>query len=241
MLIDVKTLVRCWSVKPNGVLHVGAHEAEESAKYRKYSWTPVIWVEAQPEKVEYLKRTLDPSENSVIEAAVWNVPGIPLELKITSNSESTSLLEFGTHKVQHPSISVERIIPVFTQILDDVIAAPYPELLELDIQGAELRALQGYTKGLLQTKWIYCEVNRELLYEGCALISEVDEYLHQHGFRRVATRWTIHNWGDALYVKEENYVALDKVQKSLWWISETKYAIILKLRDIKNLATKNRK
>ena len=241
MLIAVETMMRCWSVKPKGVLHVGAHEAEESVKYRKFLWTPVIWVEAQPEKIEYLKRKLDPFENSVIEAAVWNVSGIPLDLKITSNSESTSLLDFGTHKVQHPSISVERIIPVVTQILDDLVAAPYPELLELDIQGAELKALQGYSKGLLHTKWIYCEVNRELLYEGCSLISEIDDFLHQHGFIRAATRWTIHEWGDALYINESVFKSQSKVQKFLWFISETKYFLLLKLRELKKSVTKDRK
>jgi FkbM family methyltransferase len=241
MLISVKTLVRCWSVRPKGVLHVGAHEAEESASYQKASWTPVIWVEAQPEKVEYLKRTLGASTNTVIEAAVWNKSGISLDLKVTSNSESTSLLEFGTHKIQHPSISVEKTIPVLTQVLDDIVSSPYPELMELDIQGAELKALQGYTTGLIHTKWIYCEVNRELLYEDCSLVSEIDDFLHIHGFIRIATRWTIHEWGDALYVNTAFYKSQNEVQRILWVISESKYAIILKLRKLKKLLTKYRK
>jgi hypothetical protein len=42
-------------------------------------------------------------------------------------------------------------------------------------------------------------VNKAELYRDCCLISEIDEYLSKYGFKRVITRWTPHNWGDALY------------------------------------------
>jgi hypothetical protein len=58
MLISVKSLNNVWGVKPIGVLHVGAHEAEELEAYTKNGWMPITWVEAQPSKIEYLKKKL---------------------------------------------------------------------------------------------------------------------------------------------------------------------------------------
>ncbi len=48
---------------------------------------------------------------------------------------------------------------------------------------------------------IYAEVNDEELYQGCALIEDVDTYLDAAGFKRVATHMTSCHWGDAMYVK----------------------------------------
>ena len=47
----------------------------------------------------------------------------------------------------------------------------------MDIQGAELMALRGATRCLENAKALQIEVNYQQLYEGCVLISEMDEFL----------------------------------------------------------------
>jgi hypothetical protein len=75
-------------------------------------------------------------------------------------------------------------------------------ILNMDIQGAELLALQGATNWLKYVDAINTEVNYEELYEGCALIDQVDNFLERHGFERVATTSPYHpSWGDAFYVR----------------------------------------
>jgi hypothetical protein len=81
MLITISDLKLIWNVKPQSVLHVGAHMAEEGPEYLKHGWGHVTWIEAQPKLASNLKKLLDPSTNLVIEAAIWDQSGVELELK----------------------------------------------------------------------------------------------------------------------------------------------------------------
>jgi hypothetical protein len=76
--------------------------------------------------------------------------------------------------------------------------------VNIDVQGAELQAIKGMGNLVRAVDAIYCEVNKEELYEGCAVVNEIDEYLKNYHFQRVATRWIIgKGWGDALYLNCE--------------------------------------
>lgn len=210
MLFPVETLASVWQVKPSGVLHVGAHEAEELNEYRKHGWGKIIWVEAQPSLANKLKSTLDRDENLVIEAAVWNKTGVKFDLKITSNSQSTSLLNFGSLKTKYPEISLVNTVEVISVRLDEVLTEENEfNFVNLDIQGVELEALQGMGILLDKVEWIYTEVNKEQVYESCATVEEMDIFLRNQGFKRIATRW-VHGkgWGDALYVRTEVTVSI---------------------------------
>jgi FkbM family methyltransferase len=199
VLIPVKVLKKFWGVNPQTIVHVGAHNAEELEDYERAAWGPVTWIEAQPQKVLALLKRI-PSNHKIIEAAVWDIADVELNLNIMTNTESTSLLNLGTHADEHPSVQLSHTIPVKTKTLTQLLnGLPAPELIALDIQGVELRAIKGYGSKIAEVKWIYCEVNKAELYEDCCLISEIDEYLSKYSFRRAVTRWTAHNWGDALY------------------------------------------
>lgn len=207
-------LKKYWGVNPQTIVHVGAHNAEELEEYKLAGWGPVTWIEAQPQKAEQLLSRI-PSNHRLIEAAVWDVSGVDLNLNIMTNTESTSLLNLGTHSSEHPTVHLSHTIPVKTKTLGEILAnSPVPELIALDIQGVELRAMKGYGSLISEVKWIYCEVNKAELYKECCLISEIDEYLSQFGFKRVVTRWTTHKWGDALY-ENKNLVDSQKIGEKL--------------------------
>lgn len=216
MLISVNSLTRVWGVKPTGVLHVGAHEAEELAAYLANSWTPITWVEAQPSKIEFLKKKLPTESNYLINAAVWDKSNERLTLKITNNTESTSLLDLDTHSERHPEVVVESIHEVLTTTLDDLELPTEVDYLSLDIQGSELRALMGFEKGLQNIKWVYTEVNKEALYKGCAIVNDIDDFLEARGFKRELTVWTKFGWGDALYVRNGELSIGSKLVGKIW-------------------------
>jgi FkbM family methyltransferase len=205
MLIPINELVSDWNVNPESVLHVGAHEAEESAEYERHNWTPVIWIEAQPKLVQQLRETLDPVKHTVMEAAVFNVDDLELEFKISSNSQSSSLLNFGTHSRDYPEITVVENLKVRTSRLETILeSGNIPEFLNLDIQGVELPALESLGDLIKSVRFIYTEVNRIEVYEGCSLIGEIDEFLNTHGFKKLTSRWHyLEGWGDALYGRKE--------------------------------------
>ena len=201
---------KIWKITPHSVLHVGAHRGEESTEYQKFGFGHITWVEAQPDLVKELRDRLDQKHNSLIEAAVWNQADVEMEFNVATNGESSSLLEFGTHRESYPEISFTKVVKVRTKRLQDIISADFAsDFLNLDIQGAELQALQGLGARLHQFKWVYTEVNNREVYKGCANISELDAYLCEFKFKRVATRWVYgHGWGDALYVSESELVNL---------------------------------
>ncbi|CAN1484506.1 fkbM_fam, methyltransferase, FkbM family [Candidatus Nanopelagicaceae bacterium] len=205
MLISINELVNDWNVNPESVLHVGAHEGEESTEYERHNWTPVIWIEAQPKLVQQLREKLNPVNHTVIEAAVFNVDDIELEFKISSNSQSSSLLNFGTHSRDYPEITFVEKLKVKTSRLDTILeSGNIPEFINLDIQGVELPALESLGDLINKVRFIYTEVNRIGVYEGCSLIGEIDDFLNSHGFKKLTSRWHyLEGWGDALYVRKE--------------------------------------
>ncbi len=203
MFFTMGELEKYWGISAENILHVGAHNAEELDSYRRVNCKKIIWIEAQSEKVRDLKAKLDLAQNLIIEAAIWDRDGVELTLKVTNNSESTSLLEFGSHQDSYPKITVVEECKVLTSTLDSVLP-PDSEIdfVNLDIQGAELKALEGFKNHLPVVKWIYMEVNNKNLYLDCALVDDVDVFLNAFGFTRIATRWWKRDgWGDALYVQ----------------------------------------
>jgi hypothetical protein len=98
---------------------------------------------------------------------------------------------------------------VHTKKLSDILVnynhIPF-NFINLDIQGAELKALKGMENYLNQNNidYIYTEVNGSYVYKNCNLIHELDEYLSKFSFKRVETSWYNNDpttWGDAFYVK----------------------------------------
>jgi hypothetical protein len=118
-----------------------------------------------------------------------------------NNGQSSSFLELGTHKQQHPDVSFIKDIAMTTKRIDsmelDLTGIDY---LSMDIQGTELMALRGMGDLLRQFKWLYIEVNRAEVYKGCPNVNEVDLFLNGFGFKRVATEWC-GNWGDGFFMK----------------------------------------
>lgn len=235
MLISVRQLERYWAVKPAGVLHVGAHEAEELTDYQAAGWLPVVWVEGLPDKAvllqERLRRTAD---QHVISALVWDTDGESLTMWRTNNGQSSSALPLGTHRVEHPEVWVVEELSVQSSRLDTLLqgTAHRFDFINLDIQGAELRALRGLGDGIRSVRWVYCEVNEKPLYVGAPLVSEIDAYLAPLGFHRVDTDMTPHGWGDALYAHTDAVPTLSWLRRRMRLLSRMKSRASQRLKRI---------
>ena len=80
------------SITPRGILHVGAHLAEEARTYEVLladNLGKTIWIESQSDKCETLRQALDPKRNVVIEATIWDKSNQTMTFYETSNSESS--------------------------------------------------------------------------------------------------------------------------------------------------------
>jgi FkbM family methyltransferase len=209
MLIKFNDIVNKYG-KPKGIIHIGAHLMEERNDYISNGLYNTIWVEANPNvfsKIEFINH--ENSNERVFNFAISNVDNVDVSLNVTNNGQSSSILELEKHKIHHPSIFVTETLNVKTKRMDTLISEnniyinDY-DFLNIDIQGAELLALKGFGNLLNNFKFIYTEINTNNIYKNCAIVDDIDEYLNQYGFKRVETSMTEFEWGDALYIKDNN-------------------------------------
>lgn len=208
--MHIREFVRLHNLNPHGVLHVGAHEAEEVGEYKDNGFaklTPIIWVEAQADLVEILKKRLDPNENKVYCAVAWNVDGATKTFHVTSKSASSSLFDLDEHKKLYPEIGIVREIQVTTSRLDSILSeSDVFDFVVLDIQGAESQAIEGLGARINSVNWIFTEISKRKLYTGATLHKDLDTQLKDLGFERVFTAWDRRaGWGDALYARSSTY------------------------------------
>jgi hypothetical protein len=123
---------------------------------------------------------------------------------VASNSQSSSLLAFGTHLKSYPNIFNAGKIVVQTKRIDMLITgSEIPNFINLDIQGVELEAIQSLGKLIDKVDYIYTEVNWKEVYINCTKIRDFDSYLDALGFKRISQRrYLREGWGDALYIRK---------------------------------------
>lgn len=206
--LNIQELCQQHSIVPRGVIHVGAHEGAEITGYQHMGAQKVLFVEANPTVFERLEANIAVYPNvEAVNCAIADRNGT-IDLHVTSFDQSSSILQLKHHQEIYPHITETHQITVQSKTLDTLLQEQELNpsdfnILNIDIQGAELLALQGATNWLKCVELINTEVNYEELYEGCALIEQLDEFLEKQGFYRVATTTPIHpSWGDAIYVKK---------------------------------------
>lgn len=191
-----------------GILHIGAHEAEELDSYLKRGFENIIWVEANPQKYEFLEKKIESFPKMSLgkfAAGASNRNGI---LNIANNGQSSSLLELENHKEKYKNIFYNSQEEVTIRRIDSWLEEMQLNqkeynFLNLDIQGFELEALKGMDNYLSNVDFIYTEVNFEYLYKNCCLKEEIDNFLSKYRFSCVAIKKTKYGWGDAIYAKDK--------------------------------------
>lgn len=195
--------------KVTGIIHVGGHEAEELHPYLLSGVKRILWIEANPEKSSLIQKKISRfPEMSVGNFAAGN-DNCRMQLNISNNKQSSSILDLGTHQDFHPDIFYTNKVEVDMKRIDDYISTNHINrsqynFMNLDIQGYELMALKGATNQLSYVDFIVSEVSETELYSGGATIDDIDEFLGFFGFVRLLTSMTQHRWGDAFYFKVSN-------------------------------------
>lgn len=206
-VFDLAALCRLHRVPRGGVVHVGAHLGQELELYRELGFRRILLVEAHPHLAARLLASVrDDPRVLVASCAICDHDG-SATLRVASYDESSSLLPFAEHREVYPDIVEESRLEVPARRLDSLLGAlglP-PEsfdLLVLDVQGAELLALRGARRALGHLSALVVEVSFRELYRGGALAHEVDDFLAEQGFERIATDRRHHpSWGDGFYLR----------------------------------------
>lgn len=213
-------------IRPRGVVHVGANVGEELAAYLFLGFTKILLIEANPAAIPALSRNIDafnalaarcdritgtvpPARAESIHCAVGAEPGTAT-LYVTDVPTLSSLLLPNTAELTQDAswFEVRKQTPVVMRPLDD-IAASLPSgwqpadfnFLRLNIQGAELIALQGATKWLQHFQLVFSEINLVKRYDGCPQLADIDEKLAASGFTRPFSYQWDKTGGDAAYLR----------------------------------------
>ncbi len=209
MLMSFSELVSAYNIENvTGVLHLGAHLAEEAETYASVLGDDisVIWVEANPGVKEQIEAKLErfPTQR-LISALIYDQDGLGIPFNVTNyDGMSSSVLQFGTHPEFSPDTVFVETITLPTRTVDSLVEEYniVASFLSMDLQGAELLALKGAKVFLEHVEWVLTEVNRADVYLDCARVEELDAFLGSYNMERVETYWVPgQDWGDALYQK----------------------------------------
>ena len=205
------------NIQLNGVIHVGAHRGEEINEYGDLGAKTVIWVEANPEVFDEMCIMLTNAEANIDShafqyaastedhgTAEFNRYYGPDAGHLVGNKGCSSLLkaEGRFEEWYKDTIEVETIT-IDTLLEEEGFNVEDFQLLNMDVQGAELMVLKGSEKVLDNVKWITTEATWEDPdYIDNVMYDELKSFLESKGF--VETQIIPHadNWGDVLFVKE---------------------------------------
>lgn len=202
MLMDFAALVDKYQIDlQGGILHLGAHLAEEAPLYGN---APVVWVEANAgvlPKIEDVLRNF-PTQR-LVHALIYSDDDVELDFNITNyDGMSSSILTFGTHPEFSPdTVFVDKVRMASTTV-DTLVDTHNVQAsgLVMDLQGCEGPALRGATRLLPRISWVLTEINDQEVYIGATQVTELDAILSD--FERVETYWVPgQGWGDGLWVR----------------------------------------
>jgi len=198
--------------KVNGIIHIGAHELEELPDYLNRNVRRIIWIEANPDKYNFIEEKLKRFKNMTLGKFAAGKKNDFQNLNLSNNGQSSSLLELGTHKMRYPDIDYISKIQVEIKSLDNwldenINNKDQYNFINIDIQGYELEALKGMPNQLKIAEYVYIEVNFEEVYDGCSQLRDIDKFLSKFSLLRVGLRKTDKGWGDAIYAKNNIFLA----------------------------------
>lgn len=208
MLLDYLQIKTKYNMNITGIIHIGGHYGEELDTYVQDANVKAIALfEADPDNYKVLEEKVNTIDKKGKEIYAIKKGLGPFTCEMTlfketgNQGQSNSVLKPKLHTQQYPGIVFNDEVKIKIDPLDRYECGPIFNFINMDVQGFELEVLRGARQTLKHIKWIVSEVNRDEVYENCARVEEMDEFLAKFGFQRVETNWAGMTWGDALYVK----------------------------------------
>ena len=204
MLINFSDLKNKYRMNIKGIIHIGGHYGEEITDYLREGIQNILVFEPLDENFDILSEKVKDLNANIegYQVALGSKPG-EYKMYVSDNEkQSSSILKPKVHLTHHPHVKFPSVETVEVHLLDDYNCYDY-NFINMDVQGYELEVLRGGLETLKQVDYVYCEVNRDEVYEHNAYVQEIDEFLSDYDMIRVETDWAGDIWGDALYIKSK--------------------------------------
>ena len=174
-------------IKPNTFIDVGANRGmlSRTVNYfypdcKIYAFEPIKNCYAE---LQTLEKVIDKLKS--FNCALSDYTG-KAEFNESVFDYSSSLLKMAKrHKDAFPftkEISIYTVDVYPLEFFADKIELNSPTILKLDVQGAELKVMQGLGKIIKEVDYIICEMSLVELYVGQPLIMDVIKYMYESGF-----------------------------------------------------------
>lgn len=205
-VLDLKKLVVKYGMILKGVIHIGAHFGEENRLYDTLGIKNRIFFEPLNSNFLMLKKRVG-GRFSLVKKALGNEnKKVTMFVERNNRGQSSSILKPVLHLVQYPDIKFEETEVVEMARLDDLgINFGGYNFISIDVQGYELEVFKGAEKTLKYIDYIVAEINKDELYEGCARVEQLVEFLAPRGFELVEEAWVGGSWGDGLFIKKYDF------------------------------------
>jgi len=175
------------SIAPDMVVDIGANKGQFALFVRdRFPHARIVSFEPMRKAASrYARLFLGDTRTMLHPAAIGPDEGVA-NMYISARDDSSSLLPIdalqtelfpGTQEIGREEVRVAPLSAFLTA--EDI---PADALLKLDVQGFELRALEGCDGLLSRFAWIYVESSFVRLYEGQALADDVIAFLQARGF-----------------------------------------------------------
>jgi FkbM family methyltransferase len=203
MILNLDTLVKKFDLKIRGIIHIGAHRGQEYQLYKSHNVSNLMFFEPLVSNFNVLKSNVG-NECILHNMALGNKTELVDMFVETDNfGMSSSVLKPKLHITQYPSIVFNKREIVQMKRLDDInFKRADFNVINIDVQGYELEVFKGSIDVLQHIDYIISELNLDELYEGCAKLHELIDFLGPFGFKLVETDMSGGNWGDGLFIKE---------------------------------------
>jgi len=206
MLFSFRNIQEKYNMDIKGIIHIGAHRGQEISDYIDGGIQDIILFEPLTANFEILAENLAEMNANISghQVALGNEEK-RVTMYLSSNEQmSSSILRPMKHIQNHPTVLFEGTEEVDMMRLDSYSDETEEfNFINMDVQGYELEVLKGGTETLKHIDYVYCEVNRDEVYENNAYVEELDEYLANYDMDRVETVWSGGIWGDALYIRRK--------------------------------------
>ncbi|MCF3607973.1 FkbM family methyltransferase [Planktothrix agardhii 1033] len=208
MKLNFPDLCQHHNITPRGIILIGAYDGKTLKRLNLPNTVKILVIDANQGAVERLQENFADSPNiQVVQAAIAN-HNDTVTLHLTSLESSSSILPWKQYSEIYPNIKEIQQLTLSSRTLDTLLEelnlSPSDfNILILDIQGAELLALEGANQLLNTLDAIYTNVHYQELFEGGALAEEVNQFLSDYQFDIVAEDTPYHPaWGEAFYVRQ---------------------------------------